>query len=327
MIMENKAGILSLNIPQNKRIICVSDVHGHLNIFKKLLDKVRFCESDILILAGDICIGRHNNGQNLQTLEFSMELLERGNVYAVRGNWELPERLPADWDGAVRMRAMEWFESLPHIIETRDYIFVHAGLTSDDLSEQDAEECMRIGASSVKLEKYIIAGHVPTLNRSGKLLSCNPIIETTRRHISIDGGLDKWGCGQLNALIIQNGAFSYESDDDLPVIRANKAQRARGGDLSIVWTKDKEVRIIRAGAEFSVCKHTKSGKTIKLSNESLNADENGGLWCSLDTDYYLPVDAGDEITVLHTYGDRIFAKKDGILGYYKTNGKPEKQNE
>jgi hypothetical protein len=248
-----------------------------------------------------------------------MKLCERTNVYAVRGNWDFAERLPADCDETVKAQAAEWFDSMPHIIETQEFIFIHAGLSSNNLNEQEAKKCMRELPEDVVYEKYIIVGHCPTLNYSRRLLSCNPVINKERRIISIDGGLDTWGCGQLNAFIVQNGAFSYQSADSLPVIHAEKAQPESGGQLSIVWVKDKEVELVEAGEEFSIYRHIKSGKIIELSNLSVNKDENGGLWCSLDTDYYLPVDAGDTIAVLHKFSDRIYAKKDGIIGYYKIN--------
>jgi len=71
-------------------------------------------------------------------------------------------------------------------------------------------------------------------------------------------------------LIIQNGKFSYLSANNLPTIYAEKAQPAKGGELSIVWVKDKEIELIEAGEEFSICRHVKTGKIIELSNLSIN---------------------------------------------------------
>lgn len=317
------AKIKKLWIPHNKRIICISDIHGQLDVFKNLLDKVEFSDSDILILLGDLCAGRYDNSQSQETIKFIITLCQSPNVYAVRGNWDFVERLPADFDDAIKDRVKEWFDSLPHIIETQEFIFVHGGISSNNLNEQEALRCMRELSDDVVFEKYVVVGHTPTLNYSQKILSCNPIINRERRIISIDGGLDTWGCGQLNALIIHNGIFSYQSADNLPFIYAKKAQKASGGNLSIVWVKDKEVELIKAGREFSICKHVKTGRIIELANISINTDENGSLWCSLDTDYYLPVDVGDRITVLHTFEDRIYAKKDGIIGYYKMSERKE----
>ena len=325
--MAVPAKIMQLTIPENKRIICISDVHGQLDIFKRLLGKVKFCDDDILILLGDICLGRHDNSQISHTLEFVMTLCKRPNVYALRGSWECAERLPKNCDDAIKKLAATWFDSLPHIIETPSFVFVHAGISSNNLSEQDAHSCMLHLPDDVVFEKIVVAGHCPTLNHSKKILSCNPIINMERRVILIDGGLDTWGVGQLNALFIENGVFSYQSADSLPVMVAPTAQKASGSDLSIVWVGGGEVELVKAGDEFSLYKHLRSGKIIELANMSVDVMENdaqGGekssyLRCSLGTDYHLPVAAGDEITVLHRFSDRIYAKKDGVIGFYRTS--------
>ncbi|MDR2898886.1 MAG: hypothetical protein LBU94_01070 [Clostridiales bacterium] len=47
-------------------------------------------------------------------------------------------------------------------------------------------------------------------------------------------------------------------------------------------------------------------------------DENGNT-CIINfaTDYYLPVNAGEELKVVHKFSDRNFAKKDGISGWVR----------
>jgi protein phosphatase len=250
-----------VSVPKHMRIICISDVHGKIDLFRKLLDKAGFSDEDILMLVGDICVARHDKSQCHQALEFVMALCERPNVYMVRGNWEIPKCLPDDLDEPLRTRAVEWFDCLPHIIETQEYIFVHAGLTSGNLREQEAKSCMLQVSGNVVFEKYVIVGHIPALNYSRNILSCNPFFDMERRIITIDGGMDTWGCGQLNALIIQNGSFSWLSADNLPVIRAENAQIAKGGDFSIVWVRDGEIEVVEKGEEFSICRHV---KTVRL---------------------------------------------------------------
>ncbi|HEY8348436.1 MAG TPA: metallophosphoesterase [Clostridia bacterium] len=57
------ARLEQVSIPENKRIICISDVHGKTDLLRKLLDKVKFSDQDILILVGDLCVGRHDKSQ------------------------------------------------------------------------------------------------------------------------------------------------------------------------------------------------------------------------------------------------------------------------
>jgi len=285
-----------LSVPQNKRLICVSDIHGKLDVLRQLLDKVKLCDGDTLIIVGDICGGRHDNSQSVAIFEYAKALHRRDNVHIVRGNWDCKERLPHEFGEAQKEVAAEWFDTLPHVIETEDHVFIHYKDTG------------------FPTEKYLVEGHWPTLNASQSILSCNPYFEG--RVISIDGGLDTWGCGQLNALIIQNGKYSYVSADALPTACAAKAQAASLNPQSIVWTQEKDVELIKAGDEFSMYRHVKSGNTIELPNQSVHTGEDGGLWCSLGTNCFLPVEEGDELKVLHTFSDRLLVKKDGIIGYY-----------
>ena len=150
--MSGTAKIIGLNIPEEKRVICISDIHGNLDLFMTLLDKIKFSCDDALILLGDF----YTKGpQSRQTLKYVIELCRKNNVYAVRGN--------SDWiANDIDNSEKEWIESLPHIIETSDYIFVHGGLSSDDLNVQNAWECMKNDAFMEKdltFEKYIITGH------------------------------------------------------------------------------------------------------------------------------------------------------------------------
>ena len=42
----------SLDIPQGRRILAVSDIHGHVHFLKKVLERAGFCEADELIIDG-----------------------------------------------------------------------------------------------------------------------------------------------------------------------------------------------------------------------------------------------------------------------------------
>ena len=128
-----KAKIKKVDMPENKRLICVSDIHGGLDLFRRLLAKVRYSADDTLILLGDY-IGRGR--QQYETLKYVMELSRKPNVHCIRGNWDFAEWVGDQFTPAPSEN--EWLDRLPHIIETRDFIFVHAGLAPGDLAGQDA---------------------------------------------------------------------------------------------------------------------------------------------------------------------------------------------
>ncbi|MED0971005.1 metallophosphoesterase [Bacillus paramycoides] len=157
--------IKKLSIPNDVRVIVISDIHGELPLLKELLHKVNFKDGDYLIINGDLCEkGRDSNG----VVNYVMNLVKsNSNVHVVEGNCEvLVDALINENPGLINYLCMrkhsifnEWLEKLhfsihedtsigevkevlmsqfskeinwltelPTAIETEDYIFVHAGL-------------------------------------------------------------------------------------------------------------------------------------------------------------------------------------------------------
>jgi len=305
--MSEPATIINLSIPTKKRIICISDIHGNIDMLVALLEEIKFSSDDILILLGDF----YTKGpKGKETLEYVIKLCQKDNVYAIRGNSDLIK-------DSLSEPEKEWILNLPHIIETSDYIFVHGGLTSGDLTKQTAWECMKNDAfmeTDLVFDKYIITGHWPVNNYCYKIPCLNPIIDEEKRIVAIDGGTINKG-GQLNAFIICDGKFLFESVDLLPIYTVKKSQTESGGTLNITW-KNRFVELVEQGEEFSVYRHTATGRVLPIANTFV-WDDNGNTCAVLATDYYLPVSEGDVVSVVERFSDRIFAKKDGVMGWIR----------
>ncbi|MCA1055779.1 metallophosphoesterase [Rossellomorea aquimaris] len=164
-----------ITIPRDARIIVISDIHGELDLFKKLLDKVSFSREDYLILNGDLC-EKGNNSTGV--VRFVMELTEsHPHVLVTEGNCDtlvedVLEENPKlmnylhsrkhsiihEWLQEIGFtlteetevieikeqlnlhfaNEMEWLMKLPTAIEADDYIFVHGGLEDrEDWMETD----------------------------------------------------------------------------------------------------------------------------------------------------------------------------------------------
>lgn len=77
--------IINIQAGQDYRIVVISDVHAHLKLLAKLLDKVNLKEDDILILLGDFL----NRGiDSIETFEYVKGLSKRDNTYILKGNHE-----------------------------------------------------------------------------------------------------------------------------------------------------------------------------------------------------------------------------------------------
>ena len=304
-----KATVKQITLPPGKRVICISDIHGNLDLLLQLLDKVSYSEQDILLLLGDIF---RKGKQCKETLRYVMDLSEREHVHVLRGN--------SDWTGEAYLSEEEkaWIEALPHIIESERYVFVHGGIGPGALEEQEAWDCMKNDAFAEKglsFDKYVVVGHWPTVNYTHEIPCNNPIIDHERRIISIDGGAVLKVSGQLNALIIHHDVFSFEAVDALPDYAVRTPQEENGGSINITWN-DRFVELMEQSERVGVYRHLASGRLISLPLEIVWKDRDGNLCaCGDGTDYRLPVQAGETVSFVGCFGDEILAKKNGFVGW------------
>jgi len=83
--LKKKTKIRRLNIPDDKRLIFISDVHGDVDTFKRGLEKINFSDDDYLFIIGDM-YEKGDEGKNLETLNYFIELSKRDNVFPMAGN-------------------------------------------------------------------------------------------------------------------------------------------------------------------------------------------------------------------------------------------------
>ncbi|MFD3450407.1 metallophosphoesterase [Microbacteriaceae bacterium 4G12] len=157
--------IIQISIPNNIRVIVISDIHGELDLFQSLLEKVNFNAEDYLIINGDLCEKGNNS---IGVVNYLMALSATNpHIYITEGNcdtlveyllYEDPElihylrtrkhsilnewliQLGYDINEETNIqeikeiltshfsKEIKWLTELPTAIETDNYIFVHAGL-------------------------------------------------------------------------------------------------------------------------------------------------------------------------------------------------------
>lgn len=129
-------------------IYCISDIHGEYELFLRLLDKIKFSDSDRLIVCGDI-IDKGRDSVKLAKYIFGMP-----NAECIVGNheyeflklyWALMKQMSDNFDEVLKRlqdyfpydgclldwETVDYFEALPYYIEEKDFICVHAGLPLD----------------------------------------------------------------------------------------------------------------------------------------------------------------------------------------------------
>lgn len=78
-----KASVARMALPEDRRLLAVSDVHGSPDLFQKALEQAGFCENDVLFVLGDVL---EKGPRSLEMLRLLMDLTERFTVYTVCGN-------------------------------------------------------------------------------------------------------------------------------------------------------------------------------------------------------------------------------------------------
>lgn len=349
-----KAVVKRILIKKNKRIIAISDIHGNVNLFRKLLEKVNYKENDILILLGDLI---EKGNSSLQTLRYIIELSKDKEVHVVSGNCDtLWEDIKSKIDDENLLRYMifrknsilnemckellievneksdisyikeqirqnfsyelNWLEQLPHIIETEDFIFVHAGISSENLEEQKVNEVISRDAfieEGLAFSKYVIVGHWPTANYGKEKGCCNPIINKEQKIISIDGGNMIKSEGQLNALIINGDNFTFDVVDDFLKGKIIEEQASNSNTIQISWM-DNVIEVLEKGEEFSYCRHKSSKHKLWIKNDRI-FEAKDGMRCYDCTDYFISVKKGDVVSIIEKTSKQTLAKKDGTIGW------------
>lgn len=219
----------------------------------------------------------------------------------------------------------KWLQNLPTALETEDYFFIHGGVPdTSNLPERSAWSCMKndyFYDQDHSFSKYMVVGHCPTTLYHETIPDANPILDKTRKIISIDGGCVLKLDGQLNALLLENGAITWDYFDGLPLVKALDPQSPSLDSLNIRWGHA-EVEILEKGQTFTLCRHKETGKTMEILTDFLRQE--GDKWiCEDSTDYRLPVSIGDELSLSYATNRGILCKKDGITGWYHGNYTPK----
>ena len=363
-----KATLQRASLPDGRRILMLSDPHGHADGLRTILQAARFTPRDVLILVGDLI---EKGPQSLETVRMVMELCRTHTVYPLMGNvdlwrlecldstepgaqeafkatsirfrdwWgssllhemclELGAPLTADADMAsllplIRRRfapEIAFLRSLPTMLETQRFLFVHGGVPHenlDALAGSDAYPLLKFDdfySAGLSFRKYAAVGHWPAVLYSETYPVFNPRIDRERHIICLDGGCGVKREGQLNLLCLpdwRSDDFSLLTWDGLPTVRALEDQApSPAAEARYIRWNDHAVTLLEQGEEMSRVLYR--GKPMDVPT-SFVFDHDGVLSCADITDYALPVAAGDVLHAILPLKRGLYAKKDGVAGWY-----------
>ena len=140
----------------------------------------------------------------------------------------------------------------------------------------------------------------------------------------MDGGCGIKRDGQLNLLIFpssdcEESEITLLSHDGFPTVTAHAAQEPSQNARNIRWT-DNRVRVLRENGDTVEVERISDGYHMWVPTEFLfNPSECtvGTETCISDcTDHLLSVREGEMLSVLCRTSRGLYAKKDGVIGWY-----------
>ncbi len=207
----------------------------------------------------------------------------------------------------------DFLRSLPHILETEDFRFVHGGY----VPEQGAFRCMKFDEYrrfAKPHDKWTVVGHWPVVLYREDITDADPIIDENLRLVSIDGGCVLKDDGQLNALVLPS--FEIFRYDRFPRRRVLDAQ-AESARSFYIRHGDNRVAVLAWGEEFCRCRHVRTGYEMDILTTNLLRRE-GGEWLVNDcTDHRPALRAGDEIAIVAETSCGYQCKFKGVSGWYE----------
>ncbi len=213
-----------------------------------------------------------------------------------------------------------FLRAMPEVLDTPNYCFVHGGLPEGAPETWNAWDCMKYDhflTTPRHFDKWVIVGHWPVVLYHTSIVDANPIFDREKRIISIDGGCVLKDDGQLNALVIpRDGSedFSVIAYDPFPTAEVLAPQAASPVSYYIRWG-DARVRVLERGGEFSRVRHLRTGYEMDVLTKYLFGD---GDECTINdsTDYVLPLQPGDIVSVVEETGRGYLVKHRGVSGWY-----------
>lgn len=218
---------------------------------------------------------------------------------------------------------IEWIDSLPIAYETDDFIVIHAGIGNKENWRETKEEfalnTQEFYEQEHQANKVVIVGHWPVVNyRASQVSSHNPIIDLDKTIIALDGGNQIKKEGQLNALIIQNGTYTYTYVDELTSeMIVQKEYNDSTKRVGTVTYPNYDMQIIQHEKYFTLCENTNLGIIQWIKNEYLLIDhESARAKTDLSTTF-LSVKQGEKVWMVDNECDGyiLVKRENGEVGW------------
>ena len=214
----------------------------------------------------------------------------------------------------------------PIILTAGKYLFVHGGVPTDDLTALEGTDAFpylkkdSFLSQGFRFENYtVVTGHWPTSLYRSDREDVSPLFDTERRIFCIDGGCGLKSAGQLNGIIIPDcekkmQEISWVSYDDFPIVTALETRTEIPATFHLEYF-DSKVELLEENGTLGRIRHLSSGEVMEVPLDWL-WQTNDGFHCNDYCNRKLPVEAGEQVSLVYDTADGHYVKKRGQLGWY-----------
>lgn len=353
--MNRSVKVLSLPDLDQGRVIVISDIHGNLSLYQKLLQKVGYKKNkDRLLLLGDLV---EKGSENLALVRYVMKQCQEENVYCLMGNCDFVAKnvlysyrlafLRSVLDGrknslihemadhihisyhdmdmstycqklrAAFLAELAFLNDLPHVIETPSYIFAHSAIENEETFGQDFREVMAMPLFFNRKVHF----HKPVI------VGHMPVSEYCRQIACFDPLYDP----DKNIYSIDGGNMVKDAGQLNALI-------LEGNHVSSIHVEDKPLayanKDVDPGVQIPFFINWNQGeieileeglKQVKVFSKHLNrtfwidkafvSKSKEAIKGTDFTNYQMPLKKGERVHVVFTYEDKVQIKKHGQLGW------------
>ncbi len=225
------------------------------------------------------------------------------------------------------LKELAFLNDLPHVLASSAATFVHSGLVDEQTYAQDFRYIManyHFGRQEHHFSKPVIVGHMPISEYCPTIACFNPLFNQEKNILFIDGGNQVKRAGQLNALIFWNDDFAFdhlrfESVDDLLRVRVKETTHPNPSDPFFVTWADGVVEILEDHSKYVLAYSPALQREIEVDKAFL-IREGDHLRASNFTNYEMPLEKGEIVSLVNLWDNKAQIKKNGQLGWtYRSN--------
>ena len=226
-------------------------------------------------------------------------------------------------------KELDFLRSRPTILTAGDYLFVHGGVPTDDLSILEGTDAAQYLKNDnflnqgYRFEKYhVVTGHWPVCLYREDEENNSPLFDFERGILCIDGGCGLKRAGQLNGILLPDCHAKLEdvqwtSDDDFPLATAQERQSAAPATVHVRYF-DSKVELLEENGVMARVRQISTGKEFEVPRKWVNDwKQNGDLHCDDYCDARLAVEPGDELSIIFEAKNGYYVKRNGRIGLYE----------